>query len=165
MAALAVLMVGSSALTVVAANTKPTIDIVTLGDSYAAGTGGSAYYGKAGCYRSSYSYGEEFRDKLRIDYDTTHENLACNGAETKDLLSQAADLSAARRYTTDLVLLSIGVNDLDFIGVVTQCLIGVTDSFSNCLHNLEQASDGMAEVKTDTYEAMKKLATLFFFAP
>lgn len=94
---------------------------VALGDSFSSGTGTRASTGD--CYRSPYGYPALLaaRRGLSLDYQ------ACSGATTADV---HANQLAALTTETDYVTMTIGGNDLDFAGVITQCAL--PGWLSNC---------------------------------
>ena len=102
--------------------------LVVLGDSYASGTGAGAYQdGTAGnCWRSNNSYGEQVAARLRAQGRLTSlTNVSCSGAATADLSrpfkDRPAQLDSLRR-DTNLVLLTIGTNDIDYAAYGGMCL-------------------------------------------
>ncbi|MEV6238632.1 SGNH/GDSL hydrolase family protein [Lentzea sp. NPDC051838] len=103
-------------------------DLVLLGDSYASGTGAGAYQdGTAGnCWRSNNSYGEQVAARLRAQGRLgTVTNVSCSGAATADLSrpfkDRPAQLDSLKR-DTDLVLLTIGTNDIDYAAYGGTCI-------------------------------------------
>jgi lysophospholipase L1-like esterase len=78
-----------------------TLTYVVLGDSTAAGQGASSY--KTGIAESTARY-------LARDHAVTYVNLAISGARVADVLQK--ELAAAVKYKPDVVLLSIGANDV-----------------------------------------------------
>ncbi|MET9627178.1 SGNH/GDSL hydrolase family protein [Lentzea sp. NPDC006480] len=110
------------------ANAARPTSLVLLGDSYASGTGAGAYQdGTAGnCWRSNNSYGEQVASRLRAQGRLTSlTNVTCSGAATADLSrpfkDRPAQLDSLRR-DTDLVLLSIGTNDIDYADYGGTCI-------------------------------------------
>ncbi|WP_434445653.1 SGNH/GDSL hydrolase family protein [Lentzea sp. E54] len=102
--------------------------LVVLGDSYASGTGAGAYQdGTAGnCWRSNNSYGEQVAARLRAAGKLgSFENVSCSGATTADLSrpfkDRPAQLDALKRGT-ELVLLTVGTNDLDYASYGGMCI-------------------------------------------
>ena len=110
---------------------------VVLGDSYSSGEGTGGYHPKtrtdeSRCHRSNFAYGGVLYDNVR--------NLACSGAVTKDLQesrvvysydkslyyvpAQLEDLASLARSDAppDLVMLTIGGNDMNFAGIAERCL-------------------------------------------
>ncbi|MCI0425242.1 MAG: GDSL-type esterase/lipase family protein, partial [Actinobacteria bacterium] len=94
------------------------IEIVLLGDSYSAGNGARNYVPGNDCYRSASNWAERFANTLR---DGGHEvdlfNWACSGAVTGHVDDQDWVVSDS----TDLVLLTIGGNDVNFSHIVLAC--------------------------------------------
>jgi lysophospholipase L1-like esterase len=92
-----------------------TIAYTALGDSYSAGLGtGASYTGEDGCGRSPLSYPAEVSaaKDLKLTF------AACSGAKTGDVLNdQLGSLDSATRYVT----ISIGGNDVSFLGAVPRC--------------------------------------------
>ena len=76
------------------ASTRPTVNVVVLGDSYSAGNGARdangdrAYYGPAGCYRSDYSWNGLFVDSLKATFDPVVTRVACSGGVLGDVTSR-----------------------------------------------------------------------------
>lgn len=106
---------------------RPT-SLVVLGDSYASGTGAGDYQdGTAGnCWRSNNSYGEQVAARLRAQGRlSSFTNVSCSGAATADLSrtfkDRPAQLDALKR-DTNLVLLTIGTNDIDYAAYGGACL-------------------------------------------
>jgi len=106
---------------------RPT-SLVVLGDSYASGTGAGDYQdGTTGsCWRSNNSYGEQVAARLRAQGRlSSFTNVSCSGAATADLSrtfkDRPAQLDALKR-DTNLVLLTIGTNDIDYAAYGGACL-------------------------------------------
>lgn len=110
------------------ANAARPTSLVVLGDSYASGTGAGAYQdGTAGnCWRSNNSYGELVAARLRASGRLgSFTNASCSGAATADLSrpfkDRPAQLDSLRR-DTNLVLLTIGTNDIDYAAYGGTCV-------------------------------------------
>jgi lysophospholipase L1-like esterase len=104
-----------------AAFAAPSTDYVALGDSYSSGTGTNAYDIDAGCQRPSRSYPALWAAQQGTASFTF---AACAGATTGTVRgSQLGGLNAR----TDLVTITIGGNDANFVGTVLACRLG-TDS-------------------------------------
>lgn len=88
---------------------------VALGDSYSSGTGTRTYIDDGtDCLRSTHAYPSLIASANNYALDFR----ACSGAVVADVrANQLAALSAA----TDVVTISIGGNDADFTGVITEC--------------------------------------------
>lgn len=90
------------------------LQYTALGDSYASGVGTREYRIDDGrCKRSEYAYPWQF--KLRTGVGLVFS--ACSGAETQDVIRDQVRHVAF----SDLVTVSVGGNDANFSGVVTQC--------------------------------------------
>lgn len=148
---MSVLILPQSAATTASAQSAPArpLKILLLGDSYTAGNGASAfnsdpgddlevarYYGGS-CYRSHLNWGSRYAARLRTQgYNVTIVNRACNGATTAEVLnSQISEVSA----DYDLVLLTIGGNDLGFRGIVEQCFIPGERDPGSCRTHVDSA--------------------------
>lgn len=114
---LAILALGLSAL--VAAPSAAAADepagavYVALGDSAAAGTGNLPYVDQD-CLRSKRSYPMLLAESAGVPVASS----ACAGATTQDVLTtQLGDLGPA----TQLVTITVGINDLDWQGVLAAC--------------------------------------------
>ncbi|WP_193612566.1 GDSL-type esterase/lipase family protein [Nocardioides lijunqiniae] len=88
---------------------------VALGDSYSSGTGTRSYIADGtSCQRSTYAY----PSLVAAARGYALNFRACSGAKIADVTStQLGALSATTRYVT----LSVGGNDADFTGVLTEC--------------------------------------------
>ena len=101
----------------------PRTDYDVLGDSFGSGYGVPPYSPDApACGRSQSAYGVlvDGRARLRLD-----DFVACAGATTTSLV--AGGQLAALDGDTDLVLLSIGGNDIGWSEAVTACLGGTDE--------------------------------------
>ncbi|MFD9698684.1 SGNH/GDSL hydrolase family protein [Lentzea sp. NPDC059081] len=103
--------------------------LVVLGDSYASGVGAGDYQdGTAGnCWRSNNSYGEQVAARLRAAGRLgSVTNVSCSGAATADLSVPFKERPAqldALKPDTNLVLLTIGTNDIDYASYGTTCVL------------------------------------------
>lgn len=112
------------------------LEIVAFGDSYTAGNGAGSYFRPdTGCHRSGVAYAELLAARLRTGgARVAVRNVACSGARIADLTRSVAtrdgtvlpaqldQVPAAVARRADLVLLSVGGNDLGFADVV-RCLL------------------------------------------
>jgi lysophospholipase L1-like esterase len=113
------------------ANAAPDTDYVALGDSYSSGVGTGSYDLSVSCGRSSRAYPALWAAQQGTSSFTF---AACSGATTSSVRSsQLGGLSAA----TDLVSITIGGNDADFVGSVLACRLG---SDSACFSKLASAT-------------------------
>ena len=146
--------------------------IVTIGDSYTSGEGvppfdaASDRTGVNECHRSSFAYPMHLGGSL----DAKVESWACSGATTGDLsttivhtdqapwddpildLSDGAPASALDRIGpgTQMVMLTVGGNDVGFPDIVSDCLLG----FEPCTRH-------DAQVRRDLTALEGSLHTLF----
>ena len=107
--------------TTASATSRQSVTYDALGDSYAAGYGVPPY---DACGRSQSAYPVQLDRLRKIDLD---DFVACAGAKTTDLGAQMGALD--NKNTTDLVTISIGGNDIDWILAVGACLY---DNDQNC---------------------------------
>lgn len=122
----------------VAAPASAHVQIVAFGDSYTAGNGAGSYAEPAdGCHRSGAAYPQRYAERLRASGAVVSVwNAACSGARVAVLTrplqkrdgtrvpAQLDQLPAAVARRADLVLLTVGGNDLGFSDVV-RCLLGL----------------------------------------
>ena len=106
-------------------------EVVVLGDSYSSGEGAGDYTdeqeGIGACHRSPHTYAEA----LYAGTDTEVVNLACSGAVTadytraqpgRDVEPQRGQLAGYGDY--DLVMLTMGGNDVHFSSIIQNCVTG-----------------------------------------
>lgn len=160
--------------TAVAAPTGPTA-VVALGDSFTAGEGGGDYdpaTNKFGdwCHRSAHAPIMQ----LGLPGVDTAVNLSCSGATTDALrlggstyyseAPQVEQLKAvARSHRVKLVLVSGGMNDIPFEGMVVSCVtayLGISPHCGNLWHNLLPArlaatTPKLVRVLTDVRSVMR----------
>jgi lysophospholipase L1-like esterase len=106
-----------------------TINVVALGDSYAAGTGAGDYQaGTEGqCWRSANSASSVVVANLRAKGARVNfADVACSGAAIADLSrpykGEPAQLDALTKHT-DVVTLTIGANDISFASYGGLCIV------------------------------------------
>ncbi|CAA9290046.1 MAG: putative secreted hydrolase [uncultured Corynebacteriales bacterium] len=114
-----------------AAFAGPTTDYVALGDSYSSGTGTNSYDLDISCQRSSRAYPALWAAQRGTASFTF---AACAGATTSSVRSgQLGALNAG----TDLVTITVGGNDADFVGTVLTCKLG---SDATCFSKLDSVN-------------------------
>ena len=149
-----------------------TLNITLLGDSYSAGNGAGDYEredpgdsgGKA--YRSRNNWAHHYVDWLNArGAHTTLTNLAHSGSTTSDVMNgQIGKMSV----DTDLVMLTIGGNDVRFGDIVKRCFSLGFRSASGCREVVENADSRMESeaieggtavpsVRTQTRTILEKL--------
>ena len=132
------------------------INIVHIGDSYSAGNGAGAYYGEKGAYTSRNNWGEEYNKVLKKNgVKTTYTNLAFSGYTTTNI--SLDNYFKKIPENTDLILMTIGGNDVNFGDIVKQCfVIGLRDG-STCEKLVNSAKENLPAAIKGTEEILKKL--------
>jgi lysophospholipase L1-like esterase len=107
--------------------------VVVLGDSYSSGEGAGDYVDTAGkCHRSPHTYALQLFDESRVenlacsdaivrDHTGSQRNRGMNGSPWPPQQQQLADLDE----DPDLVLLTMGGNDINFKSIIFNCLAGL----------------------------------------
>jgi lysophospholipase L1-like esterase len=151
--------------------TAPTIPseghrwIVSLGDSYTSGNGVPPYYTTGKCSRSYNAYPWLYLNRLRStgrSADIWH--AACGGAITDDVPQQISSvLKSPAGNKADIVLLTIGGNDLTFSPIVKDCLLPLHAQTivarSLCSSRINTALDALPTVIAKTGSILRGLAT------
>ncbi|MBJ7470859.1 MAG: hypothetical protein JHD16_06130 [Solirubrobacteraceae bacterium] len=152
LAALAV-CAGSLAVGATAAQAK-TLDIVIAGDSYSSGVGGGGGYTGGACTRSPNTWGQVYGQLARNKGLTVNvNNVACGGGVVTDLDKQMLAVTPE----TDLVLVTIGGNDVGFANIVIQCFTpGISDP-ARCQSAIATGKRKVPGVQT---AALKRLQAL-----
>ncbi len=112
------------------ATASPIQRYVALGDSYTAGSGVPPIVDQ-NCLRSARNYPHRLAEALRSQL----RDASCGGAQTADALSPQAGLAtpvppqlAGAGPRTDLVTITLGINDATFATVISRCYeVAVTD--------------------------------------
>lgn len=106
------------------------LHVVAMGDSYASGTGAGDYQAgtEGNCWRSNNSYSEQIVARVRARGQSVQfTNVTCSGAATsdlyKDFLGQGPQLDALQ-VDTNVVLLTIGTNDIGYAAYGGLCIQG-----------------------------------------
>lgn len=106
---------------------------VALGDSYSSGVGAGSYISSSGsCDRSTKAYPQLWANSHS---PASFAFVACSGAKTGDVL--ASQLGPLTRATT-LVTITIGGNDVNFSGVMEDCVLYST---STCVNEVDAAEN------------------------
>ena len=109
---------------------------VALGDSYASGVGSGSYTSESGnCLRSTLAYPQLWAN---AHAPSSFKFVACSGAKTTDV--NANQLSALSSSTT-LVSITIGGNDLNFAGIMEDCVLYSTSTCVNEINAAEQVAN------------------------
>jgi lysophospholipase L1-like esterase len=158
--AVAALLATSTALPAAAAEApagKQTYDVVAIGDSYTAGNGAGAYYGPSEARRSHNNYASKYADWLNTQPDmyVRYNSYAFSGNETKDVLAEQIDQVPVG---TDLVMLTIGGNDVQFQQIVRYCFVVGSRASSDCRGYVDGATKSIPFVKQETRKIMQALS-------
>ena len=132
------------------------INIVHIGDSYSAGNGAGSYYGGIKYFRSRKNWGEKYVKLLKTtDTKVNYLNIAQSGNTTNFMLN--TDYLDDIPENTDLVMMTIGGNDVNFGDIVKQCfVIGLRDG-STCEKLVNSAKENLPAAIKGTEEILKKL--------
>lgn len=133
------------------------VTLTLIGDSYTAGNGAGLYYGPETSYRSMRNWGHYYADQLNAQgVHTTIHNLAESGQVTEGVLEKQIDKVPA---DSDVVMLTIGGNDIKFENIVTYCFGGswLNASYKNCVPAMEEAKQLMPKVQENTKKILEAL--------
>lgn len=158
--AVAALFASSSAIPAAAAEAPEgvqTYNVVALGDSYTAGNGAGAYYGPGDARRSHNNYASKYVDWLNVqpNLNVRYNSYAWSGNETKDVL---ANQISQVPTDTNLVMLTIGGNDVNFQNIVRYCFVVGSRASSDCRDYVNAANRAIPTVKSQTQKIIKALS-------
>ena len=123
-----------------------------VGDSYSSGVGAGSYGSSGSCYRSSNAYPQLWTN---AHGGTSLTFLACSGARTGDVISQANSIPS----NATLVTVTVGGNDAGFSDVIQTCTLG---SDSDCTNRVNTAktyiNNTLPALLTNTYNTIKAKA-------
>lgn len=128
--------------TAAAASQAPVLPILVLGDSYSAGNGAGDYYGPKGCRRSRRNYAEDYARLIALPphrQKASVTNAARSGATTASFFSGSSAQIRAVNHSYDLILLTVGGNDVYFGDMVKFCLIARFRDGAHCRQDLDRA--------------------------
>lgn len=156
-AALALALVPTAASEVEAAPNETKLSVVLLGDSYSAGNGAGSYEpGTEGTsYRSTVNWANHYVSWLNDQgTHTTLVNLAHSGATTHTVLAEQVGRVPAN---TDIVMLTIGGNDVAFDEIVKQCFAAHTRDGDSCSARISDARAGLPAALQRTTQIFEQL--------
>ncbi|MCS4484845.1 GDSL-type esterase/lipase family protein [Gleimia sp. 6138-11-ORH1] len=133
------------------------VTLTLLGDSYTAGNGAGLYYGPEASYRSMRNWGHYYADQLNArGVHTTIHNLAESGQVTEGVLENQIDKVPV---DSDVVMLTIGGNDIKFENIVTYCFGGswLNASYKKCVEAMTEAEQLMPKVEANTKRILEAL--------
>jgi lysophospholipase L1-like esterase len=140
--------------------------LVALGDSVAAGVGLFEPSDSSACDRSNEAYPKLLASQQ--NYKLTF--LACSGAsiakgltgeQTVGGASLPAQLDSLTSDTPNLITLTIGANDIDWVAHITKCIVGTCGTASDS----QQVSDSISLFRTDLETALEKIETRYQTRP
>ncbi len=127
-----------------------------IGDSYTAGNGAGSYYGPKDSLRSTRNWGHTYANWLnRQGVHTTIRNYAHSGAviqNVRDTQLPALDPDS------DVVMLTIGGNDIQFEDIVRACFAPVVSSIDSCKKAIKHANDEFPRVVEQMKDLLGKVA-------
>ena len=121
--------------------------VAVLGDSYSSGEGAGDYIDDGTqCHRNPHMY----------DVGPEAQNVACSGATTADVPAQLDQLE----QPVDLVIMTIGGNDIGFAQIMSDCLTGNLDGTSGaCAEQYADITDRIPDsvpALADTYRLVRE---------
>lgn len=160
---LAVALVAGAGLAVAASTRAPAAPplerldkVVLLGDSYSAGNGAGGYLDA--CFRTPNSAGRRYAAQVRAAVV----DVSCSGAVVADLTrargqSRPAQVDAVDR-TADVVVLTIGGNDVGFGSIVFQCFLFQTGTADGgCADGVARANRLLPQLRADLTAALTQV--------
>jgi lysophospholipase L1-like esterase len=130
--------------------------VVLLGDSYSAGNGAGGYLDP--CFRTPNSAGRRYAAQVRAAVV----DVSCSGAVVADLTrardrSHPAQVDAVDR-TADVVVLTIGGNDVGFGSIVLQCfLFGTGTAKGGCADEIARANGLLPHLRSTLTAALTQV--------
>ena len=128
-----------------------------LGDSYSAGNGAGAYYGDKEAYKSHNNWAHKYVEWLNSQgAPTVLTNLAHSGNVTNDLTKSRGQIDEMPE-DTNLVMFTIGGNDVNFSDIVKECFtLGLRDA-KTCKEKVTDANTKLESVKSNTLTILQKI--------
>ena len=128
-----------------------------LGDSYSAGNGAGAYYGDKEAYRSHNNWAHKYVEWLNSQgTPTVLTNLAHSWNVTNDLTKSRGQIDEMSE-DTNLVMFTIGGNDVNFSDIVKECFtLGLRDA-KTCKEKVADANTKLESVKSNTLTILQKI--------
>lgn len=156
-AAAGLVLGGAASASAAEGDAQEVYHVVQMGDSYSAGNGAGDYYGDPAAYLSHRSWANLYADWLaeQPNLPVQYVSYAHSGAETSDILStQLPQVSA----DTDLVMFTIGGNDVGFATIVEDCFFAGYRSADGCRTSVNAAVGDLPAVGAATRQILDQLA-------
>ncbi|WP_216426520.1 GDSL-type esterase/lipase family protein [Arcanobacterium phocae] len=132
------------------------LTLTLIGDSYTAGNGAGLYYGPTEAYRSMRNWGHVYADQLNAaGIHTTVHNLAHSGEVTSGVLEKQIPKVPV---DSDIVLFTIGGNDILFENIVAGCFAGWASSHEKCISAMAYADTKIGETFDNVEKILNKLS-------
>lgn len=128
---------------------QKTLSVALIGDSFTAGNGAGSHYGPKGSYQSKNNWGHRYVAWLnsRGVKTTLVKNLAFSGNTADDVRQEQIENIPK---DTDLVMLTVGGNDMDFEGAVTYCFAKGFRSPKDCREKVDYAKSQFNDAVSNT---------------
>ncbi|WP_216388554.1 GDSL-type esterase/lipase family protein [Arcanobacterium phocae] len=131
------------------------LTLTLIGDSYTAGNGAGLYYGPTEAYRSMRNWGHVYADQLNAaGVHTTVHNLAESGQVTDGVLKNQIPKVPV---DSDIVLFTIGGNDILFENIVAGCFAGWASSHDKCVNAMAFADKKIGETFDNVEKILNRL--------
>jgi lysophospholipase L1-like esterase len=125
---------------------------VALGDSYSSGLAAGSYGSSGSCKRSANAYPQLWAN---AHAGTQFTFVACSGARTGDVLSQANSITSS----ATLVTVSVGGNDAGFVDVITTCTLNDDQTCVNRVNTAKAyATNTLPALLDNVYRTIKQKA-------
>lgn len=139
------------------------LNAVLLGDSYSAGNGAGSYeFGEEGegkSYRSTINWARNYISWLNAQgVNASLNNVAASGSVTFDLLKKDGQIEKGVQPDTDLVMLTIGGNDVDFGAIVVECFTTPMRDAKGCKKAVDNANNKLSGTISNTEEVLKRIS-------
>lgn len=153
-------------------NSKSTLTIVHMGESFSSGAGardamgGATWMGPSSCYRSPYGWGQQCVDAI-MSNDTygysvvNYTNVACGGATLSaipNIIQRRYDRIPAQidaiHNNVDFILMSFGANDLGVRDLNLGCFMKGLRDVSTCREQINKFRSGFDAFRSDLIEAL-----------
>jgi lysophospholipase L1-like esterase len=151
LAALAVAFLVMAGITGTASALQAT-NYVALGDSYSSGLGAGSYGSSGSCKRSANAYPQLW---VNAHAGTQFTFVACSGARTGDVLTQANSITSS----ATLVTVTVGGNDAGFVDVITTCTLNDDQTCINRVNTAKAyATNTLPALLDNVYQTIKQKA-------